>query len=259
MADVIKGVAPKQSHQMLVTEVFTIMTSDKVGCEAKNDDLICRLGELWLRSCVDNKKKRAYWASQHMRLMARLLIAIRTMKQDNNMTMWDVLSPKMFDTYLVPGVLEMALPDMDDIEDLKSPTNLIKLKYDLIRMCEFKSSISSQMYDSNGDVQWKKSGKAADNMLLEIKRWWKVRCTKLARRVLLERKLTKKEQLPDPQDIKKLGEFLTNKLREVNLDEESVTYDTYKSYVELLQSRLLTYNKRRTGEIALVIKHVSMS
>lgn len=244
MADVLKGVAPKHARDQLIKEVFTIMTLDSVGAVARNDELICKLGEWWLMSCNDNKKKRAYWASQHMRLMAKLLMEI---KQDNVMTMWDVLRPSMFEA-LVAGALNVSLPDMDDFEDLKSPTNLIKLKYDLVRMCQFKSSLSIQRFDCSGDVQWKTSGKAAEGLLSEVHRWWKIRCTKIARKVLLDRKLTKKEQLPNPQDVKKLGEFLKAELGEVNLDVEC-DYTTYKSYVELVQARLLTYNKRRTGEI----------
>lgn len=250
MSDVTKGVTPKHAREQLVKEVFTIMNSDDCGCVARKDELICKLGEWWLMSCNDNKKKRAYWASQHMRLMAKLLMAVQTIQQDQTLTMWDVLRPSLFES-LVSGALHVSLPDMDDIEELKSPTNVIKLKYDLIRMCHYKSSMATQRFDSNEHQKWKTARKAAEGLLLDINRWWKTRCTKIARKVLLERKLTKKEQLPNPRDIQKLGEFLTSQLTEVSisLDAESVTYATYRQYVELVQARLLTYNKRRTGEI----------
>ena len=249
MADLMKGVTPKHAREQLIKEVFTVMTSDNVGCVARKDELICKLGEWWLMSCNDNRKKRPYWASQHMRLMAKLLMAVQSTRQDMTLTMWDVLRPSMFEA-LVAGALEVSLPEMDE-EDLKSPTNVIKLKYDLVRMSQYKSSMSNERFDSTADVEWKKAGKAAKCFLLEINRWWKTRCTKVARKVLLERRLTRKEQLPNPQDIQKLGEFLTSHLKEVNvnLDAESVTYETYRHAVELVQARLLTYNKRRTGEI----------
>jgi hypothetical protein len=248
---VIDSTTPSGDKQLLTKEVFTIMTRDEVGVVAMNDTLTCKLGEYWMKNCVDNKKKRAYWASQHMRLMARLLICLRKMHSKFSLSMWDILRPSYYES-LVQGALASSLQDMDDVEELKSPTNVIKLNYDLVRMCGFKSSISNQKFDLTGDSVWKKEHKQAEGVLLEINRSWKTKCTKLARKNLLDRKLNKKEQLPSPEDIKRLGKHLTLKLKEINVESvttDDVRYEDYKAMVELVQARLLTYNKRRSGEI----------
>jgi hypothetical protein len=61
----------------MLEEVFPNMLQDDISNTAKKDKLIVALGESWLRRCIDNREKRRYYTSQHMRLMARLLINLR--------------------------------------------------------------------------------------------------------------------------------------------------------------------------------------
>ena len=61
----------------MLKEVFSAMRFDETGNVARSDSLIVALGESWLRRFIDNKRKRKYYASQHMRLMARLLMYLR--------------------------------------------------------------------------------------------------------------------------------------------------------------------------------------
>lgn len=100
----------------------------------------------------------------------------------------------------------------------------------------------------SGDTEWKKSRKAPEGVLHEIARWWQTICKKLARKKF-QTKFHKKVQLPNPEDITKLGEYLSTKLK-VNPESltTQVSYVEYKYLVELVQAKLLTYNNRRRGE-----------
>lgn len=83
--------------------------------------------------------------------------------------------------------------------------------------------------------------------LLDTNRFWKTKVTKLARKVLFERKLGKTEKLPSPKDLEKLGMYLKNQLRNAELDRNEVTWIEYKELMKYSQARLLIYNRRRSG------------
>ena len=225
LSNVAKGKKPRHGSDALIKEVFTIMTNDEIGLEARDDELICSLGEIWMKSCVDNKVKRAHWTSQHMRLAAKLLIELRKLDDSGeNLQMWDYLRPKYFDNLILASI-SICLPEMDDVEELRSPSNAIKMKYDLIRMLECKSIKSGQRYDETSEEKWKKFRKESESVLTDIQRSWKTKITKVARKVLLERKLGKKEKMPSPKDIEKLGCDIKEFLTDADLDSETITWN----------------------------------
>ena len=76
-SQVLSGVIDTKPSKLMLQEVFTTMLCDEVGKTAKKDKLIIALGETWLRRSIDNREKRSYYTSQHMRLMARLLLHLR--------------------------------------------------------------------------------------------------------------------------------------------------------------------------------------
>ncbi len=119
-----------------------MMTRDDCSKIAQNDGLIVALGESWLRRNIDNKVKRKYYASSRMRLNARLLCALREQGKDDasgddDKSMWEYLAPQHFDA-IAKAAITVSMPNFEDEEDLKSPSNAIKLKYDLIRLVNAK-------------------------------------------------------------------------------------------------------------------------
>ena len=139
----------------MLKEVFTIMTPDEVTETAQQDPLILALGESWLKRNIGNIEKRKYYASGRMRLCARLLIQLRLLHKSsvNNdsqkateevvsenkklKTMWEFLRPQHFDDVVLEA-LTCSFPDADDNDDLLSPSNCIKLKFDVHRLINSK-------------------------------------------------------------------------------------------------------------------------
>jgi len=127
-SDILSGHLKTTASSFLQKEVFAIMTPDTISDIEQRDLPIVALGISRLRRNVDNKLKRKYYASQRMRLNARLLIALR--KEDaRSESMWEFLVPQKFDS-IAKAAITVAMPTMEDEEDLKSPSNAIKLKYD---------------------------------------------------------------------------------------------------------------------------------
>lgn len=271
-----------QPSSALLTNVFPIMTRDTVSAVAKSDELIVALGDSWYRRSRGNPKAK-YYASQHMRLMAKLLMHLRDLDHkrhpssekhqstelesaeaigkgkgvSDNATntnqhhspealtegkpLWDFIIPQHFDDVVV-AALRCALPYMDDIEELASPTNAIRLKHDINRLVDFKWAL----IQTTGRGSPSKDANACDvfHRLMKIK--WGEHVTKLARTVLLNRSFGKEPQIPSPEDMKRLTCYVVKELLELKLKKNS---DTFKRAVQLSQTRLLIYNKRRSGEI----------
>ena len=76
-SQVLAGHITTNPSKLMLTEVFTSMNDDATGTTAKNDQTIVLLGESWLRLNIDNVEKRKHYASQRMRLSARLLKSLR--------------------------------------------------------------------------------------------------------------------------------------------------------------------------------------
>lgn len=89
-----------EEKDSLVGQVLEIKTRDEVKIVAQGDELICALGESWMRRNYGNKKAK-YYASQHMRLMAKFLIHLRKLDSPENevqtQSLWDFLVPSKYD------------------------------------------------------------------------------------------------------------------------------------------------------------------
>ena len=246
-SQIISGRFNSSASSLLQKEVFSIMASDTITRVAQSDPLIVMLGESWLRRNISNKSKRKYYTSGRMRLSARLLEHLRKLKggpKSMTMPLWKFLTPENFDL-VVQAAHQVSLPDIEDEEELKSPSNAIKLKYDLTRLVNAKwgyalKNLEKETADNNIED--------CRNFLHLMKVEWSERVTKLARAVLDERRLlaNANELIPDPEDIAKLSTHLKQELSNVTQSQE------YRHLAIYTQARLLVYNKRRSGEIDAV-------
>ncbi|ESO94384.1 hypothetical protein LOTGIDRAFT_175460 [Lottia gigantea] len=211
---------------------------------AQNDVLIVALGECWLRQNIDNPLKRAHYSSQRMRLAARLLVELRKLVADTgnekHMSMWDFIKPEFFDI-MAQAALEVAIPLIDDEDELKSPSNCLKLKYDILRLTNFKWS-----FVVKGREQNDKERKDCKTFLHLMSLEFKTKVTKLAYTVLMKRQFTKSKDIPAPSDIEVLNKHLISELSTCSLNSSK---ENFFHIIKFLQCRLLSYNKRRSGEI----------
>ncbi|XP_071121847.1 uncharacterized protein [Mytilus edulis] len=249
-----------QVSKLMLKEVFPTMTVDVTSKIAQKDPIILGLGESWLRRSYDNILKRKNTASGRMRLCSRYLQILRSNKDsiiindtekqsekpnaqtsetDMEIPMWEFLKPEYFEK-LASAALEVAMPLLDDEEELKSPSNAIKLKYDLVRMVNIKWAY---LVKNSGSKEEKKTCK---ELLQLITVEWSEKVTKIARSVLTTRKLTHEREIPAPEDIRKINEYIINQLEKTELQASA---DTYRLVATLTETRLLMYNKRRSGEI----------
>ena len=236
---ILAGHITSNPSERMKNEVFYSMKNDDVGMVAKNDPLIVALGESWLRRNLPNVEKRRYYTSQRMRLAAKLKLAVNKINNNSELSMWEIMSPEHFDNVCL-GAIKSCIPFSDDEEDLTSPSNALKLKYDVKRLVNAKWAFCIKRGKGEEEKQCKKF-----LHLMEIE--WGERVTKLCRMVLDQRRYEETKELPAPEDVKKLTGYLIQELKQTELDSSN-----FLRLVALAQSRLMLYNKRRSGEIEVI-------
>jgi len=78
-----------------------------------------------------------------------------------------------------------------------------------------------------------------------------VKVAKKATVTLQTRRFNSEKSLPNPDDLVRLQAHVKEGLKELKLAETGCP-ETYRRAVELCQTRLLLYNKRRSGEIEAI-------
>ena len=126
-----------EADPLLRQEVFTRMRHDEVGAIARNDRMIVRLGNMWIKRNIGNELKRGKYTSQVMRLVATLLRNFWSISCKPDADMLEILTPEHY-RKLVHAVLATASADLEDISELKSPSNAVKLGFELVRMVAIK-------------------------------------------------------------------------------------------------------------------------
>lgn len=236
---IITGKVKPTGSKRIVKEVFPSMKKDKIAEICMADPLILALGDVWFMKNIDNKRKRKYYASFHMRLAARLLLAFRNSVERMDISMSEMLSPGNFDK-----VAEIALQICNDNEDgeLQHPCTAVKTDFDLMRMASLKVGIPIKTQD-------KVMRKEGEEFMFLMSKEWSFKVNKIARSTLSERMFNRKKELPHPEDIVKLFSYLVENLESLDLTYTAVSGLMFRPIVMLVEARLLLYNRRRPGEL----------
>ena len=230
------------ASEKLIKEVYTIMTNDEITEIAQQDPLIISLGNLWLMKNAGNKLKRKYYTSSRMRGAARLLINLRNVSQSQTENFSFFLKPEHFDM-VINATLLTASPDMDDEEDLKSPSTALKLGYDIKRLAGAKWGMALRNQDQAAADDCK-------NFLKLVKFEWATKVTKAALITLQIRKFNAERSLPLPEDLFTLNSHVKKELQSLDLSDNN--FINYRRAEVLAQTRLLLFNKRRSGEVEVI-------
>lgn len=244
-SDVLAQRIPSVASKSLM-EVFAIMRNDKYGKRAKRDQIIIMVGNMWMDKNVGNILKRGNLTSAVIRLLGRLteiLIESCSIEGCTDPCLADYIDPQYFDAVCKAALL-CAKNSMDDVTDLDTPSNALKLGYDLKRAAGAKLGLAIKNKD---DVH----RRSAKDFLRLMDLEWSTRVTKLARVTLNERTFNNDKKLPTPSDIKKLNVYLEQEIGKVDLNKPPV-FSTYQRAVFLSETKLTVYNRRRTGEVEAI-------
>ena len=248
---ILAGRITEKASKLLIDNVFPVMKEDEIGSIARDDDLIVIIGNHWMNKLVGNELNRPYYTSSIMRLCAHLLKNLRmlgpvekqaTSYETEENTLSDYIRPQYFDK-AVSAALMCAQADMDDLEELGKPSNAIKIGYELKRIVSVKLGQAIR----NRDNLTKEECRDYQHLLTAE---WSARVTKRAQVTLRERQFNQEKKMPEPSDLVKLKDYLHSQLEEI--DVENLSYKNFQHIAKLTLSKLLSYNRRRSGEIQAI-------
>jgi hypothetical protein len=153
-SDLVAGRICLQASDDLKKEVFVSMKNDVISKVAKGDPLIVALGNLSMKRNIGNKVMRRYNVSSDMRLVARALIELRELQEEEdakkNLTWYDAFTPDQYPN-IVKAIFAVCCKNLteakqgDDDVDLKLPSigNAIKLSFDIARLVSIKRTAAT--------------------------------------------------------------------------------------------------------------------
>lgn len=236
-------------HKLRVRkEVFDIMKADDISLVAKTDPLICQFGEQYLKK--HRRKQMAVVCSNKMRQLARFLIELRRIKNDDKYTLCDAINPVMFDTVIEcakniggydPNTKSYRAPSLSAHigTSLKQVSNLLMLL--LIK----KDPIFKFVEDIEIKIQ-------------EIKRFnelivsqWTTEISSLAFKGLNERNWDKPRVLPLTKDIIKFKTYVTEiaNIALTTLKDNPNNIKQFKNLVDATLVLTILYNRKRIGDV----------
>ena len=225
--------------QMLTDEVLNKLRVDEVGEIARSDNIILLLGKMWISKNVGNLLKRGKYTAQVMRLVSNFLKNYRKITNNPSATLWQVLKPENYRN-IVYAVITTATHDLQNVTELKAPSNSIKMGFEIKRALAIKvaESILSKDITSRDE---------AEELLKVVNIYWSTDVTKQAKVVLLDRQFNKVTYLPDPEDVVKFNDCLNTYVRQTDLT--TTTPENFKKVAGIGGAKLTLYNRRRPLEV----------
>ena len=256
----------KAASEEMKKEVFPIMRNDKIGGIAKRDEMIVMMGNATLKRNIGNIAMRRYTTSSVMRLLARLLSELRSLQPEeslqNSLTFYAALHPSQYDNFVTAvfrvckeEAMNEAQEEQEELErcervgaveasiNMKAPSNAIKLSYDIQKLCCMKVALA---IDDSIKQRGENDRKTTKRFMDKYAAKWEIDVKRKARAVLRDRKLGASPKMPDPQDIVVFSTFLVETLRSMK---KPTTYSELRQMQYFLEARVITYNRRRPGEV----------
>ncbi|KAJ8043850.1 hypothetical protein HOLleu_11128 [Holothuria leucospilota] len=228
--------------------VFSSMKRDQESLISKNDPLICKFG----MDHLDTKSVRsAHVVSQQMRLLSRLLLEIRKLPPccpAPNKDLAHILNPSHFDV-LVEGIKKLCKYQAGNLHDdcpgsFSTPSVVLKLGPYLKECAMLQRGKALR----EGDVDVVSS---VDRFLqLHVSEYKKL--SSIAVKQKDTAKFNKQDMLPLTSDIKKLRDYQVAEIERLSklVNEDNIS--SYRQLCNVFLSRVICFNKRRSGEASLM-------
>ena len=186
--------------------------------------------------------------SQELRLLGRLVLALREIFKTNNGYLKDFLRPRNFD-----GIVEAArnLSAKEETEDsllLRKYSVALKCGPTLNKCCVIMKGIARRQSDEEAE----KEAQRLENLIRDE---WSAKITSVALRSRKEIKRNEVILLPTPSDLAKLKDYIDSEITESyenlkNNNENSVEFQKLQAAI---LCRIIMFNRRRSGETSKIL------
>lgn len=233
--------------------LFGNMRNDDISFVAKQDDMISRLG---LNLYARKGAKQIEYIRAKMREIARLLIRIRQQTHPTPnikdqisetadfLALKDVLKPEKFDAVISGIQAECKYSVENGVPSFEVPSLGLKLGHTLRKCCYIKMGLCIRAHDEQGE-------RDAEQFLRLLEMEFKDHVSSIALKTLENIQRKKPECLPVTKDIVKFQNFIKEKV--ITLTAQAMKEKSGQNYCDLAKAtlaRIITFNKRRSGEVA---------
>ncbi|XP_060537267.1 uncharacterized protein LOC132708736 [Cylas formicarius] len=225
-----------------ISGLINMLRADETSLVAKKDQLICEVGRRYIKS--HKEKHLLVVAKRNMRRLARLLISVRTLKNNKTLGLAEILLPKMF-KILVLATRNIAEYDVEN-RSFKSPSLALQMgtliKHAVNTACSIE--IQKENPRKNYIENFKELIKLIDND-------WAIEVSSEAGQNLAYKKFNKPTLIHVAEDIKKLDQYLKNLISQAKLvlAENDHNEKAYRDLLEGIFCSVMIFNKRWVGEL----------
>lgn len=232
----------KGASSELQAFVLSNMIHDDVTDAVSGDTLITTMGSFLLSS---QGHKKGNYIAQRMRLIARLLIILKS--KHGSKEMIDFLDPQYFDD-IVQGTRELGGYSLTDRNGEKRPSFSkpslpLKMGYAIDMCCEILKGIAIK----RGDEVLRQK---VENLLQLYSMEWKYKISSISVKCLDDNKFDKTQLLPTTGDLLIVRAYLKT---EIPIATQALvtlpTTDNWRRLAELVGIRLTMLNRRRISEV----------
>ncbi|XP_068720834.1 uncharacterized protein [Montipora capricornis] len=238
---ILPSICPGKSS--LFQDVVASMRSGDITLEARNDSVISALGTMMVEKVGT---KRSHDISQKMRHLARLLISLREVVNNENAQLSQFLRPSKFDA-IVKCVMQISKFDVKRGEkEVGTPSLALHIGHSLKKCVAVVRGKALREKDKDVLEDVEHSEK-----LMEAE--WNYRVSHHSVTTLNDGKHNQPDLLPVTSDLQKLKEFITSKIIALTKQLQGTNKPLLQSWRDLSEfvlNRLILFNKRRGGKTA---------
>ena len=233
----------KPIDETFLEDIVSRMIIDDVSMAVRHDSIAMKYGELTYTKLSKDKSKKST-VSSDLRLLGRLILAMRLQTGKQDFYLSEFLKVKYFD-----DLIKVAhnLADIDQTKDqahFNKPSVGQKIGRLLTRCCIVLDGEAMRKNDEEEE-------KNATRLKKLIKNEWSFRVNAISHKTTKDRRRNNPVVLPTTKDLLKLKQYLESEMKNAKvklLSEKTIA--NYQNLSELVLCRLIMFNRRRSGEVS---------
>lgn len=229
-----------KSSPMLNERVLKRMKNDNIAFRAQRDDLILMFGTSLIEKGGVVQPEDV---SQRMRQLARLLIQLNKTQEGS---LESFLKPENFDLVIM-AVKSLCEFEPQKPDEVKTPSLALKIGHALTRCLKILKGKALREKDDE-------LLKDCANFLALVESEWGDKISSFSLATLSKRKRNNVELLPLASDLQKIKSYMEDSMKVLSETlQDAPTPDAWGELCQVTASRLIIFNKRRSGEASRLL------
>lgn len=233
--------ASKELKELILTK----MKKDEIYQCASKDVLITTYGSFLMNSVAGFKKLNTI--SNRMRVLARLLLTMRKLTDQKELTLSEALKPESFDDVIKStkelGGFKMVNNDGEIMPKFDTPSLPLLVGYAMEKCASLLNGIAIKARDNDTVA-------SAKNFLKLYKLEWETKVSSTCLKNMNVNRFNKVQLLPITEDLMKVRDFMKEKIPELTSSlMADPSLETWRKLAEITGARLTIFNRRRGNEV----------